>query len=137
LRYKSFDKNAANQIFYIVPINYSNPLNETCMLYNNYSEKSIDIPQGTFECGAQLIQYEANKRFNQRWRWIKQANGYILQSIFNGFCIDIAGGYKASGSKIIQSDINGGTNQIWKPVPSGAGLWKIESIHAPGHYLAI
>ena len=90
LRYKAFDSNAANQIFYIVPVNYSNPLNDTCVIYNNHSGKAIDIPQGTFEHGVQLIQYEPNKRFNQRWRWAKIGNSYLLQNVLNGQCIDIA-----------------------------------------------
>ena len=55
----------------------------------------------------------------------------------NGQCIDIAEEKKASGSKVVQWEKSGGTNQLWKPVPSGAGLWKIESIHAPGQFLAI
>jgi len=132
LKYKPFDQNAPNQVFYIVPVNNSNPLNDTCIIYNNHSGKAIDIPQGTFEHGMQLIQCEAIKRFNQRWRWLKIGNGYLLQNVLNGQCIDIAKEKKSSGSKVIQWEKTGGTNQQWKPVPCGAGVWKIESIHAPG-----
>jgi hypothetical protein len=75
LKYKAFDENATNQIFYIILVYYSNPLNDTCIMYNNHTGKGIDLPQGSFEHGAQLIQYEANKRFNQRWRWVKIGTG--------------------------------------------------------------
>jgi len=137
LRYKKFDPNAVNQIFYIVPVNNSTGLNETCILYNNYSGKAIDIPGGTFEHGERLIQYEANKRFNQRWRWVKHGSGYLLQSVLNGQCIDIAEERKDPGSKVVQWDKTGGSNQQWRPVPCGQGVWKIESVHAPGQYLTI
>lgn len=48
LRYKKFDPNVLNQIFYIVPVNNSTPLNETCILVNNNSGKAVDIPGATF-----------------------------------------------------------------------------------------
>jgi hypothetical protein len=137
LRYKKFDPNAINQLFYIVPVNNSNFLNETCVLVNAYSGKALDIPGGTFEHGERLIQYEKNKRFNQRWRWVKQGAGYLLQSVLNNQCIDIAEERKDAGSKVVQWDKTGGSNQIWRPVSTGPGVWKIESIHAPGQFLTI
>ena len=38
-----------------------------------------------------MTQYEKNKRFNQRWRWLKNGSGYNLQSLLTGHFIDIAG----------------------------------------------
>jgi hypothetical protein len=38
-----------------------------------------------------LIQYEKNKRFNQRFRWVKAGNGYLLQNLLTGLFLDIAG----------------------------------------------
>jgi hypothetical protein len=137
LRYKKFDPNVLNQIFYVVPVNNSTALNETCILVNANSGKTVDIPGATFEHGERLIQYEKNKRFNQRWRWIKNGNGWLLQSVMNGQIIDIAEEKKTSGSKIVQWDKTGASNQQWAPVPSGQGVWKIKSIHAPGLFLSI
>lgn len=90
LRYKPFDPNAINQLFYIVPVNNCNGLNETCILVNAYSGKAVDVPGASFEHGERLITYEKNKRFNQRWRWVDSyGGGYLLQSVLNGQCIDI------------------------------------------------
>lgn len=84
-----------------------------------------------------MIQYEKNKRFNQRWRWVKQGNGWLLQSVLNGQSIDIAEEKKTNGSKVVQWDRTGNSNQQWTPVPSGAGVWKIRSVHAPDQFLSI
>ncbi len=137
LRYKKFDPNVLSQLFYIVPVNNSTPLNETCILVNANSGKAVDIPGATFEHGERLIQYEKNKRFNQRWRWVKHGAGYLLQSVLNGQCIDIADEKKTSGAKVVQWDKTGGSNQQWAPVPAGPGVWRIKSIHAPGMFLSI
>ena len=48
LRYKHFDPNHPNQLFFIVPVNNSNSLNQSCILTNNNSGKSLDVPGGTF-----------------------------------------------------------------------------------------
>lgn len=137
LRHKKFDPNVLNQLFFIVPVNNSTPLNETCVLVNANSGKAVDIPGATFQHGERLIQYEKNKRFNQRWRWAKQGQAWILQSVLNGQALDIAEEKKTNGSKVVQWDRTGNTNQQWAPVPAGAGVWKIKSIHAPGLFLSI
>lgn len=138
LRYKAFDPNALNQLFFIAPVNNSAALNETCILVNACSGKAVDVPGATFDHGERLIQYEKNKRFNQRWRWIKQGNGYLLQSLLNGLCLDIAEEKKTSGAKVVQWDKTGGSNQQWTPVPTAQqGVWKLKSVHAPGMYLSI
>lgn len=120
-----------------MPVNNSTVLNDTCILVNNNSGKAVDIPGATFEHGERLIQYEKNKRFNQRWRWVKAGSGWLLQSVLNGQSIDIAEEKKTSGSKVVQWDRTGNSNQQWAPVPAGAGVWKIKSIHAPGQFLSI
>jgi hypothetical protein len=137
LRYKRFDPNTLSQLFYIVPVNNSTTLNDTCILVNNNSGKAVDIPGATFEHGERLIQYEKNKRFNQRWRWIKQGNGWLIQSVLNGLVLDIAEEKKERGAKVVQWDRTGSSNQQWAPVSSGPGVWKLKSIHAPGMFLSI
>ena len=137
LRYKDFDPNATNQIFYIVPVNQCNALNSTCILVSTTSGKAIDIPKGTHEHGERLVQWEKNKRFNQRWRWEQHGNGYLLISVLTGQAIDIAGEKKNPESKVVQWDRTGGSNQIWRPVACGQGVWRIESCHAPGQALSV
>lgn len=68
---------------------------------------------------------------------MKQGNGFLLQSVLNGQSIDIAEEKKTSGSKVVQWDRTGNSNQQWVPVPAGAGVWKIKSVHAPGLFLSI
>ncbi len=68
---------------------------------------------------------------------MKQANGYLLQSLLNGQCLDISEEKTTSGSKVVQWDKTCNSNQQWAPVLAGAGVWKIKSIHAPGMFLSI
>jgi len=131
LRFKKFDPNVLNQLFAVVPINNSIPLNESSILTNANSGKALDVPAATFDHGERIIQYEKNKRFNQRWKWVKTGGGYLIQSVLNGQCLDIAEEKKTTGSKVVQWDKTGGTNQQWIPVASGQGVWKIKSLHTP------
>jgi len=62
---------------------------------------------------------------------VKTGAGYVLQSVLNGLVLDIAEEKKTTGSKVVQWDKTGGTNQQWVPVPAGAGVWKIKSLHTP------
>ena len=138
LRYKPFDPNTPTQLFYIVPVDNCNGLNETCIIVNAYSGKAVDVPGATFDKGERLITWEKNKRFNQRWRWVQSyGGGYALQSVLNGQCLDIAEEKKEAGSKVVQWEKTNGSNQRWKPVPAGQGVYRIESCHAPGQFLAI
>ena len=137
LRYKDFDPNATNQIFHIVPVDTCSGLNNTCIITNNHSGKALDIPGGTFDHGERLIQWEKNKRFNQRWRWEPHNGGYLLVSVLTGQCVDIAGESKDLYSKVVQWDRTGGSNQLWRPVPCGPDLWRINSLHAEGQGLGI
>ena len=51
LRYKKFDPNVLSQLFYVVPVNNSLPLNESCILANSSSGKAVDVPGASFEHG--------------------------------------------------------------------------------------
>lgn len=84
-----------------------------------------------------MIQYQINKRFNQRWRWVQSSKGYVLQSVLHDLCLDIAEEKTEKGSKVVQWNKTGGSNQQWRLIPAGNGIFKIESIHAPGMFLAI
>lgn len=137
LRFKDFDPNAINQLFYIVPVDQCGGLNNTCIITNASSGKALDIPGATFEHGERLIQWTKNKRFNQRWRWENCGAGYLLVSVLNGQCVDIAGENRDPESKVVQWDRTGGSNQTWRAIPCGEDVYRIESCHAPGQYLAI
>ena len=137
LRYKDFDPNSLNQLFSVIPVDTCSGLNNTCIIVNSHSGKALDVPGGTHKHGERLIQWEKNKRFNQRWRWEPHGNGYLLVSMLTGHCVDIAGEKKDPYSKVCQWDRTGGSNQLWRPTPCGPDLWRIESCHAPGQCLGI
>ncbi len=48
------------------------------------------MPGATWKKGERLCQWEKNKRWNQRWRFVKQGKGVVIQSLFNGQALDIA-----------------------------------------------
>lgn len=57
---------------------------------NNLSGKALDIPGATWKKGERIIQWEKNKRWNQRWRFVKHGKGVIIQSLLNNLALDIA-----------------------------------------------
>ena len=120
-----------------MPVNNSGALNESCILVNNNSGKALDIPGGTHDHGERLIQWEKNKRFNQRWRWVRRGGGFMLKSLLTGHCVDIAEEKKDHGSKVVQWDETGGSNQLWAPRNAGNNTFKLESVHAPSLFLSI
>lgn len=61
------------------------------LIINNSCGKALDVPGATFETGKRIIQYEINRKFNQRWRFVKHNQGYLIQSVLNGYYLDIAG----------------------------------------------
>ncbi len=69
----------------------NNTMNQSCLIINKLSGKALDVPGSILEPGERIIQYEINRRFNQRWRWVKHDKGYLIQSVLNGLCLDIAG----------------------------------------------
>lgn len=116
----------------------TNPtINTSSIIVNKISGKALDIPGGTFEPGERIIQYEVNKRFNQRWTFVKHDKGYLIQSVLNGLFLDIAGESRSSGAKVVQWSKTGNPNQQWLPEPLGNGVYKLRSIHEATMYLGI
>jgi beta-galactosidase len=85
------------------------------VLINKLSGKALDVPGGTFDLEERIIQYEVNRRFNQRWRWIRQDKSCLIQNVLTGLFLDIAGESRSSGAKVIQWSHTGNTNQQWIP----------------------
>lgn len=84
-----------------------------------------------------MIQWEKNKRWNQRWRFNRQGKGVIIQSVFNGLSLDIAEEKRESGAKVVQWEQTGGSNQQWFPEQAGNGVYKFRSVHEPSLFLGI
>lgn len=115
LKYGNFDPNGENHLWRIEEVKVNNTVNSSCVLINKLSGKALDVPGATMEPGERIIQYEINRRFNQRWRWVRHDKGCIIQSIQNGLALDIAGAGRDSGEKVIQWHRTGNTNQQWIP----------------------
>jgi hypothetical protein len=62
----------------------------SAVIVNDMSGKALDVPNSTRKAGERLCQWEKNKRWNQRWRFVKQGKGVTIQSVFNNLCLDIA-----------------------------------------------
>ena len=113
-------------------------LNRSCVLTNVPSGKALDVPSSSFEPDTRIIQYRKTKRFNQRWIFVKEEKGFLIQSLLNGLCLDIANESTEGGSAVIQWNRTGASNQLWIPMQAGnSNTIKIRSVHAPGMYLCI
>lgn len=137
LKFGAFDPNAENQLFRFEQVKVNTTLNSSCVLINKLSGKALDVPGGSFKLEERIIQYELNRRFNQRWRWVKHDKGYLIQNVLTGHFLDIAGESRESGAKIIQWTRTGNPNQQWLPEHQGNGVFKIRSVHEPSMYLGI
>ena len=137
LRYKEFNPNDPAQMFKFYRVDPQKVLPDVSVLVNNHSGKALDVPNSTFEHDTRIIQYSLTKRFNQRWKFVPQGKGYMIQSLLNGLVLDIAGESTEGGSPVIQWEKTGGTNQIWLPLQAGPGIWKLASVHAPGMCLCM
>ena len=136
LRYGNYDPNNEAQLFRFEQVN-NYTLQNSAIIINNMSGKALDVPGATFKHGERLLQWEKNKRWNQRWHFQKHGKGVIIKSVLNGLCCDIAGESRDNGAKVVQWEQTGGSNQQWFPEPCGNGLYKFRSCHEPSLFLAI
>ena len=97
----------------------------------------MDAPNASRKRGEKLIQWEKNKRWNQRWYFEKGSSGYFIKNTMNGLVVDICGESKKDGAKIIQWNQTGNTNQQWLIEKLGNNVYRIRSCHEPSLFLAI
>lgn len=135
-RVANFDPNNEAQLFRFEKVT-NHTLQQSCVLINNMTGKALDVPGATFKKGERLLQWNKNKRWNQRWQFHKHGKGVIIKSALNGLVIDIAGESRDNGAKVVQWEQTGGSNQQWFPEPCGNGLYKFRSCHEPSLFLAI
>lgn len=139
LRNKEHESGRASQMFRFQPVNMLNnqKLSNTALLINKQSGKAVDVPGATTKKGKDIVQWEKNNRFNQRWCFVKQGKGVIIQSLFNGLVLDIEGAKTKKGIPIIQWEKTGETNQIWIPEQCGNNCYRFRSAHDGSLYLGI
>jgi hypothetical protein len=71
LKYGKFDPNSDTQIFRFEQANNNSAIQNSVILINNNSEKVLDAPGATWNKGERLVIWQKNRRWNQRWRFIK------------------------------------------------------------------
>jgi hypothetical protein len=136
LRMAPFDSNSEAQLFRIEQMSNAS-IEQSAIIINNMSGKAIDVPQATMKVGERIIQWEHNRRWNQRWRLLREGNGILIQSFFNELVLDISEQKRESGAKVIQWPANGQPNQLWLPEAVGNGVYKLHSAMEPSLCLSV
>lgn len=49
------------------------------------------MPRASRKQGEGIIIWEKNRRWNQRWAFVKQGKGVYIQSVCNGLVLDVEG----------------------------------------------
>lgn len=75
--------------------------------------------------------WEANYRFNQRWKIYRAGEVFIIKSFKTDLNLDIEGERYADGTKLIQWHSTGGNNQFWKFEEKSPGIYRISSWFDP------
>ena len=124
-------------MFRFEPVNDCYAVNNSALIINNLSGKALDVPGASFDKEERPLQWEINRRFNQRWVFHRHGQGVIIQSLLNGLCCDIAGEKRDPGSKVILWDRTGGSNQVWIPEQTGPNVYRLRSAHEGSLFLSI
>jgi len=139
LRDKAYYEGRDSQMFrfHLVDFHDNPKLSNTALIVNKQSGKAIDVPGATTKKGKDIIQYEKNNRFNQRWCFVQHGKGFIIQSLFNGLVLDIEGAKTKKGVPIIQWEKTGDSNQVWIPEQCGERTYRFRSAHKGSLYLGV
>lgn len=135
-----FDQNDEKQLFRFVKVSDNAMVNRTVLLVNAKTQKKvIDVPNASDKECEELVQWEYNNRFNQRWLLVKTggSNTYQIQSFKTGLNMDIEGESKKSGTRVIQYRRTAAPNQLWSLEHQENSFYKIRSVHCADLYLAI
>lgn len=135
---KPFEADNSNQLFRFEPVGDKNTIiNDTVIIENPACGKVLDVPEGSMEKGAKIIQWKRNNRFNQRWQIVKYGTGFQIRSLKSGLNLDICYESKKPGAKIIQWDVTAASNQLWNFEPKPDGLYAIRSVLVPDLMLGV
>ena len=104
---------AKADIWVLKPVADNPILSKSCFIISKDSKKLIDIPESTSKEGVNIIIYEPNYRYNQRWNILRAGVIYVIKSQFNGLNLDVEGESFENGTNIIQWSSHGGVNQFW------------------------
>ena len=105
-------------------------------LVNKNSGKVMDVNGGSYNSGANIIQWNYTSGVNQQWQFVKTASGdYKIINQKSGKVLDVSGGSTSTGANLIQSDDTNAASQHWQLiVGTGNGYFKIKNTNST--YLA-
>ncbi len=89
------------------------------------SGKALDVSWGSWDNGANVLQYRYSGYENQKWYIESLGNGYYsIKSANSGKSLDVSGASTADGANVQQWDYHGGSCQQWK-IEAVNGSWSI------------
>ncbi len=87
-----------------------------------YTNKCLDVPNGSSANGIEIIQWECKNQTNQVWEITSLGDGYYkISSTNSGKSLEVVNSSLKEESKIAQRDYTGKTNQQWKLIPTRNG----------------
>ena len=140
LRCVDFDQNDEKQLFRFETVPHNLMVNRTVLLASGKApRKVVDVPAASDREGEEMVQWEYNNRFNQRWLLVKTGgvNSYQIQSFKTGLNLDIYGESKKPGTRVIQYRRTAAPNQLWVLEHQEGGLHHIRSALSSDLYLAV
>lgn len=114
-------------------------LNANCSyeIMNTYSQKAVNVANGSSENGVQIEQYGYGDWASQKWRFEKiEGDYYKIVNNNSEKVLDVKGLSTAENGEVIQNDYNDGWNQQWKISTTESGKYKIQNRWS-GLYLGI
>jgi hypothetical protein len=95
-------------------------------LVNKNSGKVADVSGGSFNSGANVIQWNDTNASNQHWQAVKTASGdYKILNQKSGLVLDVSGSSTTAGANMIQSSDTNASSQHWQVIDLGNGYFKI------------
>jgi hypothetical protein len=97
-------------------------------IVNVDSGLALDVPNGSVESSAIIIQYQnsGGNSKNQQWQFVSTSrNYYKIVNVNSGLVLDVPWGSNDSGVAIIQYGYSGSLNQQWQCFSIGKNDFKI------------
>ena len=114
------------------PVTKNKELNRCCYIRCMRTNKLMDVPASQGNEGVQICLWDANYRFNQRWKIYRAGEVCIIKSFKTDLNLDIEGEDYNDGTHVIQWHSTGGYNQFWMFEKKGISAYRISSWIDPG-----
>merc|ERR1711959_239698 len=97
--------NSVHQKFYWDGDQLRSKLNDMC----------LDIKDGAYTAGADLIMWPCGESLNQQWHWTHE---HSIQSLMNNKCVDVRSSSLVNGESMLTWDCKNGLSQKFNFVPA-------------------